>query len=622
MTKEELKKLIDLKRKEISVSYEKPDAYYYLKEFYDNNNCNKAADFLEIDVCKFIKCLYFVKAKDKSIEECKKTIGSFLNYFINKYDEEDLDNFMNMCLTFHSDGVLPKIIEYYEENRLIKSNLIFKSIYPNNKRYRKLIEHLKKDNDFHDGAVLEFFKFLLADYDMCLELMSFVKAIKVMETIEEDLDMMLGDLDYSVKEKERNRELNARLKKYLYMNKLFSDFNKIGKFVNNVETFEIHYNKNQARELSGLDIAERLLFSALDSDKEITNARQIVKTVKNEELKCDFLRVIYDYNMKEYEKLEKEYDALSKNTKVEYQALLGDYGISVDDNLFSLIRQNSLEDVQEILKIISNFSIGEKDIIRILVNANLESMIIVKNYVDAGILSNDFLQNNIDVFYTDSVKRNLLEENMKILNSYGVNPGLFKNSVNILLADSKALKKGMAILFEYYLVKSIRNIREYNFILDDELSSKIDKFIELGYENSLEENLSLLNSDKIKRLEVLKAMGMTGLSTVEIEKVLNESFFIKDSELDDYIPSVVKYKDKIAMGDSNSLLNGYRSGFRTYDINGVLISSNKVTRLLNEGYDLYVALFSNLNLSEDEYNSVLEGLSQKKIIKKVGDGSE
>lgn len=612
MTRKEIKTLIDKKRKELSFPYEKSDDYYYLKQFLEHNKCSKVADFLNIDVCEFTKCLYFVKVKDKSIDECCSKIDSFLPYILKNFGEEDLNNFMNMSLTFYKDGEIKKIIEYFEENSLIKSNLLFRTIYPGNSENRKLVKKIKKLDNLNDMAISEFFKLLSSEHDICLDLMNFIKAIKVMEKIGKDLDITLDEFASSTKERDRD---DTSSKECLYMNTLFNNLCKISRFVNEVENEEVRYNKNQSRELSGLDIAEKLLFAALDGG-EITDARQIIKTVKDEELRCDFLRAIYSHNMMEYEKIENEFEILSKSAKTEYQALLRDYNISVDDNLFSLIRQNSLEDVSQILEIISKICIDDRDMIKILVNTNLKSVMIVKGYVDIGVLSKNFLQNNIDIFYISSSKRTLLQENIKVLNSYGVSPSLFRNSIDILLADSPILKKGMTTLLEYDLIKSIRTASEYGFILDEELGTKIDKFVELGYENSLEENLSLLNSSKLKRLEVLKAMGMNEVSTKELEKALNGTFIIKDNELDDYIPSVVKYKDRIIMGDSAELLTGYKSGFRAYNINGVIISSNKVSKLVNEGYDLYDALFSNLNLSEDEYELVMEGLSQKKIIKR------
>ena len=48
----------------------------------------------------------------------------------------------------------------------------------------------------------------------------------------------------------------------------------------------------------------------------------------------------------------------------------------------------------------------------------------------------------------------------------------------------------------------------------------------------------------------------------------------------------------------------------SYSINGIIISSNKVKRLLEQGYDIYDALFYNTLLSEDEYSQITENIKQ------------
>lgn len=620
MTKEEIQALIDKKKEEILVPYEKNEGYDFLRSFIDNNICVKPRDFLEVNMNDFVKCLYFLKMKDsKTFSECSAIMDKFMTTLL-ELDEDELDYFMNMSITFHNDGELDRVVEFLEEDTVSKSNVMIMKIYPVDVSMKRVVVSLRKVNENHNYALSDFFKLLSKEYYVILELIGFVKARKVMESIKEDLDYIVRMLPFNVRKKDKERQLDAKFKEYLYMKRIFGEFNRISKYVNGVDNDEIKYNRNQQRELNGLNVSVTLLMKALDND-EITNAREIVRTVKDETLKKVILKVIYDHNKRYYDKLEAEFNILSKNTNAEYQVLLLDYGIKSDDNVVRLIRHNSLEDVRSILLSINNIVPSNKNKLRVLVNGNVDSVALVQNYINMRVLSLEYIQENSDIFYQDSWKMNLLRKNVALFNTFGVKASLFKNSIDVLFAKTEVLERGLLTIARYDLIKGIKTTSEYGFLLDEDLSLKIDKYLELGYENNLEDNLFLLNSNNIKRLEMVKAMGVEINDTSEIEKILDGSFFIKDMDLDEYIPSIVPYKDKVDIGGNAEVLVDYKCSSRTYNINGVLISINKVSKLLEEGYDLYDAIFSNSNLSEDEYNSVIEGLSQKKIIKRVDEVS-
>ena len=55
----------------------------------------------------------------------------------------------------------------------------------------------------------------------------------------------------------------------------------------------------------------------------------------------------------------------------------------------------------------------------------------------------------------------------------------------------------------------------------------------------------------------------------------------------------------------SGLFIGFAKTKDYYNINGILISSNKVNRLLNQGYSKYNAIFSGMRLNTEEYNSII-----------------
>ena len=134
----------------------------------------------------------------------------------------------------------------------------------------------------------------------------------------------------------------------------------------------------------------------------------------------------------------------------------------------------------------------------------------------------------------------------------------------------------------------------------------IDKLIELGYENYLEEDLNLLNSDKLLRLEALKAFEVEISNKEELDGVLTRKFYIADEDLLDYLPGSIILDNKVDLDSVN--LDDYRDTSRAYNINGTLISINKVNRLLEDGNSIYNAIFSEMRLNKEEYDSIISYL--------------
>ena len=309
---------------------------------------------------------------------------------------------------------------------------------------------------------------------------------------------------------------------------------------------------------------------------------------------------------KYYEVLNQEYEHLNKNNKVKYQALLNDYGITNGSQQIERIMNNSLEDVEAILKIVTKFGLTTEQTLRILRNSNLEIVSQIKEYLERGYLSVEFIVNNIDIFYKNSTKYQDYNRSLEILNSYNINPSIFFYSIKILFGNTELLKKNLDILNNYYLLNSLKTTSDYSFLEDEELVLKIDKLIELGYEDYLEEDLNLLNSDKLLRLEALKSFEVEITSKEELDKVLTKRFYIDDEELIDYIPNNIDLDDKIDLEDIK--LDEYRNSPRTYNINGTLVSANKVSRLLYRGDSKYNAIFSGMRLNKEEYDGIIECL--------------
>ena len=149
------------------------------------------------------------------------------------------------------------------------------------------------------------------------------------------------------------------------------------------------------------------------------------------------------------------------------------------------------------------------------------------------------------------------------------------------------------------------------FLLDSNLSSIIDKYLELGFESLLKEDLGILNFKNLKRLDVIHMLNIPVDSIDELQELLeSKRFFMSDNDIDSYLLNDALFHEKEKFDISIDELDSLKSSNRCYSFDGVLVSIQKVIRLLNDGYDLYDAIFANMNVSEDEYNRVVNCLGQ------------
>ena len=266
------------------------------------------------------------------------------------------------------------------------------------------------------------------------------------------------------------------------------------------------------------------------------------------------------------------------NTSTAYLDELSKHNIVVDSNEVKDFMFNNLDDFKKILNITSRYSLPEKDLVRVLKVTNIELVLKIDEYIKRGMLSLAFIRNNLDIYDINHTKIDVIDNNINALNNYK---------------------------------SSLRTTDNFLFILDNNLAYKIDKFIELGYSSYLEGDLGLINSNNIKRLELLKLMNIPINDINELREVLfGQKFIINDYELDGYISNVLPYKKKKELSCSLEDLEKNRVDKRTYSLGGVLISSEKVNRLINEGYDMYDAITYGLLLTEDEFNTMFGNMKQ------------
>ena len=149
------------------------------------------------------------------------------------------------------------------------------------------------------------------------------------------------------------------------------------------------------------------------------------------------------------------------------------------------------------------------------------------------------------------------------------------------------VKRNIDSLEEYDLLKYLKKTTNNIFVSEENLTERIDGLLELGFESKLKEGLDLLNYD-LDSIKKIKLCIELGVNINEIDSMLvNGLSNIPNDSLSDYLYSAVEYnkpvsdlvKSKDEFLDS---LSEYEDGKRLYNIDGVLISKNKVKRAFSK----------------------------------------
>ena len=276
------------------------------------------------------------------------------------------------------------------------------------------------------------------------------------------------------------------------------------------------------------------------------------------------------------------------------------------------ITYNSIEELTEILSTIKTLILDKTLYLSIISSTNVDTVREIKELVTKGYITKRLLTDNIELFNIDNALLNIIKTNIELFNNYQLNPTVFSDIEEILLIDSNLLENNLRILESYNLIKSVKNSHNYSFIFNENISLLIDKYLELGYEELLETDLDILNYQDTRRVEILSNMGIVLNKEEFIEMFEYDKFFIPDEMLDDYIPNKIEVSGNFDI-TLEELLE-YRKTTRTIEINGQLISINKILRAMDNNFNIKEAIFYNMNMNKDTYEEIESIVNGKVLI--------
>ncbi len=613
MTIEEVCRVIEEKKQVLNSRYAedtKNRDFKFIEECSRNNQVRGVEDVFKIDLWTCMKCLYYIwLLEEKPIEECCSIIDSF-SPLIDSLDMDTLKKFSVLYALYCNSDNIPDVIEYFREDNKIREKKLLRSFEVEEASVISAIEKVKEVCREKDIDLTIFFENLLNHRDSFIEICALFTLVYIMKDDVSRIDMQFAELPVTIRKKERNKVINEYLKLYYEPDKLIENLSKITGFIQAKKRYLKEKSNKHRVEIRELDHA-MLMLKRRAKQSEIINAKDIIRGVKDEKVKWYILKFILEHNEKYYKEIKAEVKELEDNQEANYRALLHDYHLDEVSYSIEKIMVNPISEVKEMISSLKNNNFSLETMVYALENSSLDIIKMIGDLIVKGYLSKNYVENNISIFNKDSELLEVFLNNLEVLNNYAVNPYLFNNSLDVLFGDNKIFNNNMELCSNYSLLPYFKVMNDFSFLLDDNLDNNISRFIEMGYKDYLVNNIGLLSSNNIQRLEVLRALNIPLDDEEEIRSVLdsNKDFVIPDETIDSYIPDVLSFVDEVDL--SNITLNEYQVSNMEYNIGGVIVAKPKVDKLLREGSSLYQAIFEGMKLSYEEYQRVIDCLLKK-----------
>ena len=128
---------------------------------------------------------------------------------------------------------------------------------------------------------------------------------------------------------------------------------------------------------------------------------------------------------KYFKSLEKRLEELQKNSVNAYIARLKQSGIIMDSNDVKQIMHHSMEDLEEILKVLSKLPFMNQEIKTVLKITNISIVRQLKEYIDKGYILPEFACDTHRLWNQNSNSLEELSIQFKTFQFFGLNPQIF-----------------------------------------------------------------------------------------------------------------------------------------------------------------------------------------------------
>lgn len=612
----ELLKLIRLKEQEcetlINTSSKELD---FLTKFYKENSFGGIDGMLTMDLTDFITAYMMSYVTNEDRDEVftylNKSIEAIRGIVENTTDEE-MDDLINICNAISRIDGLKVVRDLFADPNRRRSKMKLTTMLSNKVISSDDLEFLFELSEKEGCNIAELFNLYCHveepfDNAMCM--------VHDMKALRDDYDNFNQALEiYGPNSKER-KFLVQSFKDDFDLTEISKEFRYMRGYYEYVSKEFSCKKKTANKELGLYRSLEQKIVQAIQRE-EITDARKLISKIPDEEVRLKVLQLVYEHNKEYYEQLLAEYNELSQNSTIHYQRLLKENDIEIDAQT---IMQNSVQNVKDMIAKLKSVGITNTKVIgEILQITDIETF----NQVISFFVNNTLTSKITDIipmlFDKDSDEYKNLLVNTKMLKEQGINPRNFEETQIIFISEPSIVQRNIEFLKAYSFDKSIIKGIDYKFLLNENLLEVLDKMLELGLESFIEEDLSILNYYKnINRIRVIKELNIPITSLDELKEILTtDQFLLADEDIMKYVeqinPSSIQMTD---IPDEVTRLKQFETT-RTYNVNGVILSKNRVQRNYHESKEdeevenkaMYSILHNSI-MTQTEYETVKQSLT-------------
>ena len=609
MTKDELIDELNTRISFITSQLENPPLdYMFYNEFVRDNNLKTIPGLLQIPYVDFIVAVVFPTFDFSSFSELLGDIISFRRIFEDLDSQEftDMKGVFRVFLKSARLGVLDMVFNDDDKDHALK---VTHSILTPKSSDKKDCEIIERAMSTIDKLIINNGK---QGWDVSKLVSYYRKKPDVMDNTVAIISML--------KEFKEEKDADFSQSKYQEDHRVQKTFEVCTSIIECRKILSNEYKKTEDNLLNNRSIYKKFLKdieNAFEKD-EIKNYELIIRNIDDEELKKAFLKLVWLHNKKAYDEVEQRNKRLNENSLANYLSVLKNNGISKESIDLQKITKNSCEDLDKMLKIL-NAIVGEKEkLIKIVEMSDLDSVKYFQELKTVGIINSGAFIKYPELFDSNSGYRKSFDKSMEILRENVVNKALFGKSIDVLI-DNDNLDSNINVLRYYGLLDRLKTAKKFTFLKKSNLIETIDKVLELGYENLLLEDISLLNENNWDRIYVLKSMGLQPIDKKELIKWLrDDKFFVSDSVLKKYMEDVSEYYDDLDItyeADFMKIVKDNEMSERTLNFDGIIISKNRVARnLISDDFnvnDLFKAIINNCVLSMEEIETIKSYLKNK-----------
>lgn len=603
MTRQELVDKCTSKIKTIESILDEDDSeeFEFYQNLFDSVNYKNASDYASIGLADLFLAHYNAITDYRDFETNRTSLSSLMEVIENG-DSKDLMNLNDYML---------KVVD----NEFM-SNTIKKIAMGNNRDFSFLEKRMLKKGfkHFHiedTDNIIELIELYIFDSEKIIKSINFILSLRFCVEDSKIIDNEIDDyfFDTKLRKKEFDKIHSKMAKQTEASSDVLREINVIRSYKNSLFDEKNRKQKKLLRDKQNYKAFLDKINFEFKRD-EIVNYEELIKKIHDEEIRLSFLKMVYQHNLAKYKEVEQDFNEVNENSYLKYMSLLKEYDISKEEINFTQLTRQSCELTKVMLDTLKQMGLSKPIIIKSLEKGNMQLLIYVKSLKDKGILSNTSIEKYSDILVEGSDAINSLTNNLSIFENLNINPANLINNPEVLI-NNDYLETNIMILEKYKLIDSIKSKSNYNYLADSNLVSKIDKFLELGYENFLIEDLSLLNEDNIERLYVLKGIDYPINTREELLEVLKtDSFFIPDDKVKNYISDASFYY----MNDDISIsLVDCPCTTRVCDVDGVYLSLNRIKRNEENGLKGLQALIKDGLLSIEEIETLKNRHSSKII---------